>query len=274
MKTALITGASEGIGYELAKLFAQGQINLILVARREDRLTEVAKELRQYGIDVKYYAKDLSKIENAVFVYEDIKRKNITIDYLVNNAGVGIYDAYTDIPWENEVEVLNLNMITPAYFTKIFAQEMKLRNSGRILNISSASAFMSVPLMAGYSASKAFVQSLSEIVNFELKLSHTNVTVTTIAPGFTNTKFHIDSKTTQTLLANKVFPVLKSAQVAKYAYNKMMKGKNSGIYNIIYRLSIFLNRFSPRNVQLRIASFIIPNPKQNNQFFGCTRCKR
>src|SRR6476469_3766665 len=153
MKTALITGATEGIGLELAKIFAAQGNNLILVARSESRLQAVAQELSaKNNIQVQVYSKDLSVLDNAKYIYNDLQEKSIAIDFLVNNAGFGINGKYVDIDWTRELEMYNLNMITLAYFTKVFAQDMKARKFGKILNVASTAAFQPAPSMAGYSA--------------------------------------------------------------------------------------------------------------------------
>lgn len=250
METALITGASEGIGYEFARIFASKGKNLILVARNEARLKIISQELSKNGITAHYYAKDLSKPENASFIYNDLVNKNIEINYLINNAGFGINGEYTDIPWEKELEMFNLNMITLAYFTKVFAKEMKSRNYGRILNVGSTGSFQAGPFMAGYCATKAFVLSLSEAVNYELR--GTNVRVSTLCPGVTDSKFHSVAKT-ETTMMSKFLSHATPKEVAIYGYNLMMKGKPLGIQGLANNLMILSNRFTSRKMVTGIA---------------------
>jgi len=258
MGTAFITGASGGIGLELAKIFARNQINLVLAARSEDRLKEIACGLSKNNVNVLVYAKDLSKPENAKCIYEDLKLKNIQIDYLVNNAGFGIDGGFTEITWENELEMLNLNMVTLAYFTKVFAKEMKQRGAGRILNIASTAAFQPGPYMAGYCATKAFVLNLSEAVNYELK--GTGVTVTAICPGVTDTKFHNVADSNSTFMV-KFLSHATAEEVAKYAYNKMMKGKPLGIYGLMNKIMVSSNRLALREVSTATASKLLRSKK-------------
>jgi len=236
MKTALITGASGGIGLEFVKIFAQKQVNLILVARNEIRLQEIANDLSKNGIDAKFFAKDLSKIENAIEIYNDIKKKNIVIDYVINNAGFGINNEYTDISWEKELEMFNLNMLTLSYFTKVFAKDMKQRGYGRILNVGSTGSFQPGPYMAGYCATKAFILNLSEAVNYELK--GTGVSVTTLCPGVTNTSFSDVAGSNNNLLV-KMTRGANPAGVARYGFKIMMKGKYSGIPGFMNKLMVF-----------------------------------
>jgi short-subunit dehydrogenase len=245
MKTALITGATEGIGYEFTKLFAQKGINLVLVARNEKRLQQIATDLSSCGIDIRIYAKDLSLLENAKYVYDDLKVNNIAVDYLINNAGFGINDKYIDIDWQREVEMFHLNMLTLAFFTKVFSKDMVTRNFGRILNIGSTGSFQPGPYMAGYCATKAFVLSLSEAVNFELK--GTNVSVSTLCPGVTDTKFHAVAQTGSTMMSKLLFHA-SPEKVAKYGYKMMMNGKSLGIHGLSNKLLVFSNRFICRKL--------------------------
>jgi short-subunit dehydrogenase len=245
MKTALITGASEGIGYELAKIFAKNGHDLILVARNETRLQQITQELSGNNTKVKYYAKDLSIPENAKFIYEDLKSQNIKVEYVVNNAGFGINGEYTDIEWQREQEMFNLNMITLAYFTKVFAKDMKESGFGRILNVGSTGSFQPGPFMAGYCATKSFVLHLSEAINYELR--KTNVRVTTLCPGVTDSKFHSVANTGKTLMS-KLLSHASTENVAKYGYKIMLKGKSYGIHGFMNKLMIFSIRFAGRKI--------------------------
>jgi len=250
MKTALITGASEGIGYEFAKIFAHQGINLILVARNEARLQAIAKELSSDEVNVTFYAKDLSIIDNVSFVYDDIKSRNITVDYLINNAGFGINGDYVDIDWQKEQEMFNLNMMTVAYFTKMFAKDMKNSGFGRILNLGSTGSFQPGPNMAGYCATKAFVLNLSQAVNYELK--GTNVVVSTLCPGVTDTKFHAVAQTGATIMS-KLLTHAKPADVAKYGFKLMMKKKTLGVHGLLNKFMVFSNRFTSRAIITAVA---------------------
>lgn len=245
MKTALITGATGGIGLEIAKLFAQNGISLILVARNQESLQAIAKQLTVYPIEVRIYAKDLSVIESAKHIYDDIKANHLTVDYLVNNAGFGINDRFVDIEWEKEVQMYTLNMLTLAYFTKVFATEMKSQKFGRILNIGSTGSFQPGPYMAGYCATKAFVLSLSEAVNHELR--GTNVSVSTLCPGVTDTKFHAVAQTEETGMS-KLLPHASAEKVAQYGYRLMMKGQSMGVQGLMNKLIVFSNRLTCRKL--------------------------
>lgn len=254
METALITGATEGIGYEFARLLALKGINLILVARNETRLRTISEEFLKNGITVEFYAKDLSIPGNASFIFEDIKSRRISVQYLINNAGFGINGEYIDIEWEKEQEMFNLNMITLAYFTKMFAREMKAQNYGRILNIGSTGSFQPGPFMAGYCATKAFVLSLSEAVNYELR--NTNVKVSTLCPGVTDTKFHDVANTGNTFMT-RFLSHAKAIDVAKYGLKLMFTGKPTGIHGLSNKLMILSNRFSSRKMVTAIAGKVL-----------------
>jgi len=259
METAVVTGASEGIGYQLSKLFALNKINLVLVARNEKRLKEISEELSVLGISVRYYSKDLSILENAEFVYEDLKREKTQIVYLVNNAGYGICGEYCEIPWESEYNMFNLNMISLAFLTKKIAGDMVIMGKGRILNISSFAAFQPGPYMAAYCASKSFVLSYSEAISYELKKK--GVSVTCLCPGVTNTKFHdvAGSRNTNML---KAMLNASAEDVAKYGYRIMMKGKSYGIYGFSNRLLIILEKFICRSLVIAITAKVLRLKKQ------------
>lgn len=254
MKTALITGATGGIGLEFAKLFAHNEINLILAARNETRLQSIAKELCSPKINIMYYAKDLSNIRNAEYIYNDLVSHNISVDYLINNAGFGINGNFIDIDWEREFEMYILNMTTLAYFTKVFARDMVSRGFGRILNVASTGSFQPGPFMAGYCATKAFVLSLSEAVNYELK--DTNVTVSTLCPGVTDTNFHSYAKTEKTLMS-RYLTHAKPEDVAKYGYNLMMNGKSLGVQGFMNKIIAQSGRFSRRSILIAVSGKLL-----------------
>src|SRR5215212_10182801 len=180
METALITGASGGIGRELAYIFAGNNIHLILVARNRDKLQEMAADISEhYKVKVTVFSKDLSLLSEAESLVNELG--TVQIDYLVNNAGFGVFGKFTETPWEKELQMLNLNMVTLAYLTKTYARQMAARKKGRILNVSSTAGFQPGPVMSAYSATKAFVLHLTEGVAEELRGS--GVTLTALCPG-------------------------------------------------------------------------------------------
>ena len=165
MKTALITGASEGIGYAFAQCFIRDGYNVVLVARNEAKLQSIVEAHKNDPVSVTYYAMDLSNPDEPKRLYTDLTSKGIDIDFLINNAGFGLSGTYCDMDWEGQQQMFALDMLTVAYLTHSFGADMKRRGFGRILNVASTAAFMAIPNLAGYAASKAFVLSLSDAVN-------------------------------------------------------------------------------------------------------------
>ncbi|WP_106829591.1 SDR family NAD(P)-dependent oxidoreductase [Parabacteroides pacaensis] len=254
MKTALITGATDGIGLEFAKIFAGHSCNLVLVARNEERLLQIKQELSASGITVDVFPKDLSVQENAEAIYLSLKERGIAVDFLINNAGFGIDAPYLDIAWEKEKMMLELNMVTVAYFTKMFGRDMKARGFGRILNVASIAAFQPGPYMAGYCATKAFILSLSEAVNYELKGS--GVHVTALCPGVTDTQFHAVAKTEEVGMSRHL-PHASAQEVAAYGYKLLSEGKAMGVYGWLNRLLVFSNRLVPRKVSTFLSARLL-----------------
>jgi hypothetical protein len=245
-KTALITGASSGIGYELAKVFAKNNTNLVLVARSEKKLQEIAQELtKTHGISVEVLAKDVSVLASTQEIYSILKQKGIAVDYLVNNAGFGDFGFFTETKWEKELEMINLNMTSLTSLTKLFVSDMVARKQGKILNVASTASFQPGPLMAVYYATKAYVLSFSEAIANEL--SGTGVTVTALCPGPTESGFQNaaamnDSK----LVKGKKLPT--SQDVAEYGYKAMMSGKVVAVHGLMNKVMAQSVRYTPRAV--------------------------
>jgi len=188
-RTVLITGASAGIGHELAKRFAAGGYALVLVARDESALKRVAEELAgQYKAAVKVIAKDLSLPAAVRDLYDELDRSGIAIDVLVNNAGFGVMGPFAATSVEKELTMLELHIVSLTYLTKLFLKPMLARARGKILNVASTAAFSPGPFMAVYYASKAYVLSFSEALASEVRGS--GVTVSVLCPGPTRTEFH------------------------------------------------------------------------------------
>ena len=193
METVLITGASSGIGCELAKVYAKNNYDLVLVARRIERLKQLKSEIKKSNpkIQVKVIEIDLSKSKSPEDLFLLLKKENIKIDILINNAGMGVYGNFLELSQEEMKKIekmLNLNMIAIVKLTKIFLNKMKTHKKGAILNVASTAAFQpGGPLMATYYASKSFVLSFSEGIRYELK--DTGIKVSTLCPGPTITEF-------------------------------------------------------------------------------------
>src|SRR5690554_6696679 len=243
-KTALITGASKGIGKELALIFAKDNINLVLVARSGEILNQFKEELEsKYSISVLVIVKDLCSRNSVEELFSEIKDNNTEIDYLVNNAGFGDYGAFADTAWERYDKMIALNVTTLTHLSHLFITDWKGRKSGRILNIASTAAFQPGPMMAVYFATKSFVLSLSEAVGRELK--YDNISITTLCPGPTKTNFGDESKMNASDLVKNV-KIANAKEVAQLGYKSMMKGKTTVIHGSVNKLAPFAIRFMPR----------------------------
>ncbi|MBQ7421384.1 MAG: SDR family oxidoreductase [Prevotella sp.] len=220
-KTALITGASSGLGMELARLHAQNGDNLVLVARSEQKMSALKAELEsQFGVSATVITKDLSLANAPEEVYEEVKTKGISVEYLINNAGFGGRGTFAERPLEQEMMMINVDIVALTKLTKLYLPEFINRGHGRILNVSSPAGEMPGPLQAVYYASKAYVTSLSNAVWFETK--DTGVTVTTLLPGAMDSGFTRASDMQNTKMFEKM---VSPTVVAKAGFDGMMKGK-------------------------------------------------
>jgi hypothetical protein len=253
-KTALITGASMGIGYELAKQFAQKGNNVVLVARSADKLNAIASEFEKaYKIKADVIAVDLSKPNIAEEVYDEVKKRGISIDYLVNNAGFGEFGMFYETDWDKEKMMIDLNMTTLTHFCKLYVKDMVARKSGKIMNVASTASFQPGPTMAVYYATKAYVLSFSEAISNELE--GTGVTVTALCPGPTESNFQAAANLEESkLVKGKKLPT--AAEVAEYGYKALMRGKVVAIHGFKNYLLAQSNRFAPRAVVLKIVRFM------------------
>ena len=244
-KTALITGASKGIGKEFAKIHAANGGNLVLVARSRDQLLLLKNELEaQYdSIRIEVIVKDLTMQNSAFEVYNEIKEKHIQIDYLINNAGFGDYGFFVDAKWDRFEQMIDLNIKSLTHLCHLFLPDMMACKQGKIMNISSTAAFQPGPMMAVYFASKAYVQHLSEALNNEVKDS--GVSVTAFCPGPTDTHFMDDSKMKQSKLLENT-KLASSHAVALSGYRAMMKSKPVKIHGVLNNAMIFSLRLVPR----------------------------
>ncbi|OYT12283.1 MAG: short-chain dehydrogenase [Bacteroidetes bacterium 4572_112] len=247
-KIALITGASSGIGEQLARIHAARGGDLFLVARNEIRLNELKKELEsQHGIVVNVYAKDLTLATAAQEVYDELKKLNIEIDYLINNAGFGGIGKFHERNLTEDISMINLNISALVSLTHLFLKDFVACNSGKILNVSSTASLMAGPLQAVYFASKAFVTSFSNALAEELH--DTNISVTNLMPGATDTKFAKVSGMDNT----KMFDSSVSAKsVAQDGYDAMLKSKLDVVSGLTFaqRIMTAMIPFSPKKITL------------------------
>lgn len=260
-RTALITGASSGIGYELAKIFAERGHDLVLVARSEKVLNELAGKLQsQHGVSVHVIPKDLSHGEAPDDIFHELQKNSIQIDFLVNNAGYSVFGPLANTEIQPLLQMLQLNMMSLTHLTKLFLDGMIERKFGRILNLASTAAFQPGPLMACYYASKAYVLSFSEAIANELK--GTGVTVTTLCPGPTETGFQKRGNVGASKLAEgKILRLMDAASVARKGYDEMMKGKTLVIPGILNRIVAITAQIVPRKVATQIARSLQENRK-------------
>lgn len=260
-KTALITGASKGIGKELAHLFAENGCNLVLVARSVDKLRELQLQLSEkQNVDVYTIVKDLSIPEAPEELYHDVKKSGIEIDYLINNAGFGDYGAFVETSWERYEKMIGLNVAALTRLAHLYANDWKGRKKGKILNVSSTAAFQPGPMMAVYFATKAYVLQLSEALNNELKKE--GITVTVLCPGPTSTNFGEESG----MKASQLVKSVKSASaksVAQLGFKAMMKGKPMVIHGAMNKLAPFAIRFMPRKWVTLLSAKVMRRPKTN-----------
>lgn len=242
---ALITGASSGIGYDMAKYLSNLGYDLILVARRKDRLEKLKSELKT---DVTIIPLDLSELDNIELLYNEVKNKNI--DILINNAGFGLFGFFDKTDLDTELKMINVNIRCVHYLTKRFLTLFKKKNSGYILNVASSAGFMAGPKLSTYYASKNYVLRLTEALYEELRRSHSNVHISALCPGPVDTEFNI--------IAHGEFHAssASSEYVAKYAIDKMFKHKLVIIPTLKMKLAIFLIRFVPEKLMLKITYHI------------------
>jgi short-subunit dehydrogenase len=256
-RTALITGASGGIGAELARLFARDGWNVVLVARSREGLEKVGRELSQaHGIRHHVVPADLTNPAAPQAIHDAVQALGVEIDALVNNAGFGLMGPFVEVGGEpptelgRELEMLQVNVVALTHLSKLFIPAMARRGRGYVMNVASTAAFQPGPLMAVYYASKAYVLSFSEALSVEL--AGTGVTATALCPGATRTEF----QTVANMEDSRLFRaghVMTAAQVAEKGYKAMLAGKSSVVTGAVNRVMAAGTRFVPRRVAARMA---------------------
>lgn len=248
-KTALVTGASSGLGVDFARQLAALGCHLILVARREDRLREVAQEVaQQYGVATSVIVLDLSEADAADRLYATVKAQDKVVDVLINNAGFGIHGEFITIPWQREKNMLELDILTVVHLTKLFLPEMLARNFGYILQVASNAAYQPIPTYATYGAAKSFVLHFGEALSYELR--KTNVRCTVLSPGITATEFLAVSGQRLTLYQR--LTMSDSATVVRQGLQAMLAGRPSVVPGFIHALLAWSNRLVPRRLAAAI----------------------
>ncbi|WP_105615413.1 SDR family NAD(P)-dependent oxidoreductase [Vallitalea okinawensis] len=248
-KTALITGTSSGIGKEFARIHASKGGDLIIVARREDKLKALQSELeKKHHVKVMVIVKDLTLPEAASEIYNEIKASGIKVDYLINNAGFGGRGKFHERDWEKDLAMINLNVVALTTLTRLFLPDFVKRNKGKILNVSSTASLMPGPLQAVYYATKAYVTSFSNAISEELH--DTNITVTALLPGATETEFASTSGMDKTSLFENTFS---ANDVARDGYNGMVEGKLNVIAGVSFgqRMIMGMAPVMPKKMMLK-----------------------
>jgi uncharacterized protein len=258
-KTALITGASRGIGYELARLFAEDSYSLVLISRNEEKLKEIKEQFfTEFKTDVIVIAKDLSHPNCAMEIFRELQKKNIIINVLVNNAGIGDFGFFNEEDFKKILQMMQINIVTLTGLTKLILGGMVKRKEGKILNVSSLAAFQPGPYMAVYYASKAYVKSLSEAIACELE--GTGVTITALCPGPTKSGFQSDIKNENSKISK--LHLLSSAEdVAKYAYKELHSGKKIAIPGFVNTFVVYISSM----VSVKIGARIIKRLQKFNR---------
>ncbi len=244
-KTALITGASSGIGWALSQIFSAERYDLVLVARSQAKLEEIAADLRQRtGVTVTVLAKDLHDPASPGEIFEALKGQGIAVDVLVNSAGFATYGEFASLDLTRELEMLQVDVVSLVQLTRLFLPGMLQRGFGRILNIGSTGSFAPVPLMSTYGGAKAFVLSFSEGLNEELK--DTPVRVTALCPGVTLTGFQEIARVNKIRLVRG--PAMSAEQVARIGYRGLIRGQAVVVPGFANQLLTFSVRFTPRSL--------------------------
>ena len=247
--TALVTGASGGIGEELARLFAADGHNLVLVARSRDKLAGLAEELGgKHNVSARVLPADLARPEAPREIFDGLRAEGTNVDALVNNAGIGSYGLFVETDLKSELDLLQINVVALTHLTKLFLPAMIARRRGYVLNVASTAAFQPGPLMAVYYASKAYVLSFTEALANET--SGTGVRVSALCPGPTETGFVAAAGMSESKLFNA--NVMDARSVAVEGYRGMLSGKTIVIPGFRNRLLASGYRFAPRSLITKI----------------------
>ncbi|MBL8950065.1 MAG: SDR family oxidoreductase [Myxococcaceae bacterium] len=266
MGTALITGASAGLGVEYAKLFAADKHDLVLVARRRDRLDQLAAELaKTHGIKTLVVAADLNDPAAPQAVFDEVTKAGVEVEFLVNNAGFGTTGAFAGLELAKEVGQINVNCTALVALTRLFLPAMVKRGRGRVLNIGSTAGFQAGPYMATYYATKAFVVSFTEALAYELK--GTGVTATVSCPGATATEFSTVSGNDKSRLFTMQKP-MGAPEVARQGYVAMHGGAVISVHGLMNKLGVWSTKLTPRAILRAVAATVNSDPNASKQLKG------
>lgn len=251
---ALVTGGSSGLGVDFARELAQRGAGIILTARREERLREVAAELEEaHGVETEVIPADLARPEAPAELKEEIRKRGRQVDILVNNAGFGIYGEFLDTDLDYQEAMLQVDIVAPTKLTHLFGREMVERGWGRILQVASIGSFQPSPTYSTYSASKSYLLSFSEALDFELgQDARADVSVTTVCPGVTETEF-IESAGQERTWYQRL-TMMDSPTVARTGIRALLKQRRSVITGLWNKLSIWGQRLMPRRLVVWVAN--------------------
>ncbi len=249
-KTALVTGASSGIGYELAKHFAKDHHGLVVVARNRVALEKLRREVeREFKVPVTVLQKDLADPKSPSEIFDELERERVRVDYLVNNAGFGLQGLFWELDAKSEVDMVEVNVAALTHLTRLFLPGMVQRGVGGVLNVASTAAFVPGPLMSVYHASKAYVLSFTEALHNELK--GTGVIATALCPGVTRTGFQKRAGIENSGLVS-VHGSMEADEVARIGYEGFMRGKGVVFTGLTNRVQTSIARTAPRGAVIRM----------------------
>ena len=252
---AVVTGASSGLGAEFARQLARRGYNLVLAARRKDRLEALKAEIGEVSgaVDVKIVVVDLSAPDGPETLHKAVA--GLSVDVLINNAGFGIFGRYEEIDWAREQEMLSVNVVALSRLTKLFADDMIARGGGHILHVASTGAYQPTPTYAIYAAAKSFVLLFGEALNFELKRKGVKVTV--LSPGVTITEFH--EVAGQKFTFYHKLTKMQAPRVVREGLNALFRGKPSVVPGVLNAVFAWSNRLTPRRLQSLVAYLVMRN---------------
>jgi uncharacterized protein len=255
-RTALVTGASSGLGVDFARELARRGCNLVLVARREDRLKQVQAELQAaHKVKVAIATLDLSDPQAPQLLYDLMKSQDTPVDVLVNNAGFGVFGMELEIPWEKTRQMLMLDIVALTHLTKLFARDMVKRQFGCLLHVASIGAYQPSPTYAAYSAAKSYVRSFSQALSYELR--DTGVSSTVISPGVTATEFLQVSGQNKTWYQQML--MMTSAEVAAIGIRAMLRRRYSVVPGFLNWLTSMFTFITPDRVNAALAYQVMKN---------------
>lgn len=251
-RTALVTGASSGLGVDFAREVADRGADVVVVARREEKLRDVVDELEgDYGVDADLIAQDLAHSEAAEELYDEVADRGYTIDVLVNNAGFGLFGDFLDYDFEEHRALLELDVLTPMHLSKLYADDMIERGWGRMLQVSSIGAFQPSPTYASYTAAKACLHSWGECFNDEIQ--GTGVSSTLVCPGPTATEFF--DRSGQDLTTYQHLAMMESDVVARKGVDAMLRQKTKTVPGLVNKLTVWMTGFLPGGLRRKMAEW-------------------